>query len=62
MTLSLDDHIIQMQRELYAVQKFINTHTYPSALASLDRIVEHANEAFSLIGAIAPDGTFTADK
>jgi hypothetical protein len=50
MNLSLDDHIIQIQRQLYEVQKFINTRTYPSALNALDHIVEHANEAFDMIG------------
>jgi hypothetical protein len=46
-----------MQRELYAVQKFLNTHTYPSALNALDQIVAHANDAFDLIGKMdAPSG------
>jgi hypothetical protein len=47
---SLDDCLIQIHRELAKVNMAVNDKRWSSALAGLDHIVEHANDAFDLIG------------
>jgi len=47
---SLDDCLIQIHRELAKVNMAVNDKRLSSALAGLDHIVEHANDAFDLIG------------
>ena len=53
---SVDDHLIAIQRELYRANQMVNTRTFPSALHALDQIIDHAQEAFSLIGAMGAQG------
>jgi hypothetical protein len=50
--LSLDDHLIQIHRQLQKVNAHVTDRRWPSALAGLDHIVEHANLAFDIIGAM----------
>jgi hypothetical protein len=48
--MTLDEALISIQKELYAVNKEINDKRWPAALAGLDQIVECANEAFDAVG------------
>ena len=49
-TPSLDQHLIQIYRELQKVNVHVTERRWPSALAGLDHIVEHAGLAFDLVG------------
>jgi hypothetical protein len=49
-TTSLDDALIAIQKELYAVNKAIGDRRFPAALAGLDQIIECASEAFDAVG------------
>ena len=55
--LSLDDRLIQIHRELQKVNAAVNDSRWSSALAGLDAIVMHANEAFDLVGAKDANGS-----
>ena len=48
--MTLDEALISIQKELYAVNKAINDKRWPAALAGLDQIVECASEAFDAVG------------
>ena len=49
-SLSLDDHLVQIHRQLQKVNAHVNERRWSSALAGLDAIVEHAGLAFDLVG------------
>ena len=57
-SLSLDDHLVQIHSQLQKVNAHVTDRRWPSALAALSHISEHADLAFDLVGAMdAPSST-----